>query len=658
VKRKLAAILAADVQGYSRLMGEDEVATLQMLTAYRGVTDALIAQYHGRIVNTAGDSILAEFVSVVDAVQCAVDIQRDLSAKNAPLPESRRMQFRIGLNLGDVMVEGEQLYGDGVNIAARLESLADGGGICLAGNVYEQIRHKLPLQCEDLGEQRVKNIAEPVHVYKVRLDIPSPLRGEGQGEGGVRESENQKPVLSVVEGAKGKSQKAKKVEGQKKGRVRPAHQVAVAGLVLVAAAVIAVRYFAPSIPNPQPPTPSLQAEPPLLPLPDKPSLAVLPFVNMSEDPKQDYFSDGITEDITSALSKISSLFVIARNSAFTYKGKAVKVQDVSRELGVRYVLEGSVRKAGDQVRITAQLIDATTGYHLWSERYDRTLKDIFAVQDEIVQKMVTTLKLQLPLQEKGILVHKTTDNLEAYDYYLRGIELFWQQTKEANAQARQMFERAVELDPQYALAFGSVGRTYLTEWTSQWNRTPQVLDRAQELAQKAVTLDSALPEPHTVLGLIYLQKLQHDQAIAEAERAIALDPNWADGYVGLAFILRWSGRAEDAVEFAKKAMRLNPRYPASYQFALGFSYCQMGRYDDALAAHKAAVVRNPNLLTSHICLAACYSMAGRDEEARAQVKEILRISPKLSLEVVGFGPWKNPADGKAMMDALRKAGLK
>jgi adenylate cyclase len=338
----------------------------------------------------------------------------------------------------------------------------------------------------------------------------------------------------------------------------------------------------------------------------------------------------------------------------------VKVADVSKELGVRYVLEGSVRKADNQVRVTAQLVDATTDHHIWAERYDRPLKDIFALQDEIVQKIVTTLKLQLTLQEQGILVRKTTDNLEAYDYFLRGTEYSRQFTKEANAQARQMFERAVELDPQYALAYANIGWTYVVEWTSQWDTDPQILGRATELAQKAVALDDSVPGAHSVLSRLYMFNKQHDQAIVEAERAIALDPNWADGYMYLALGLRFAGRAEEAVEAMKKAMRLNPRYPPFYQSVLGFTYCQVGGYEEAITAQKGALSRNPNLLASHVCLAACYSMAGRDEEARAQIKEVLRLSPNYSLEVASKerALWKNLADGKAMIDALRKAGLK
>jgi tetratricopeptide (TPR) repeat protein len=338
---------------------------------------------------------------------------------------------------------------------------------------------------------------------------------------------------------------------------------------------------------------------------------------------------------------------------------------VSRELGVHYVLEGSVRKEVNQVRITAQLVDATTDYEIWAERYDRPLQDIFALQDEIVRKIVTTLKLQLTLQQQGVLVRKTTDNLEAYDDLLRGVESFGGETigggtKDANMTARQMFERAVALDPQYASAYANIGLTYLIDWEAQWDTDPQILGRADELAQKAIALDDSLPGAHGILGQIYLFKNQHDQAIAEAERATALDPNRADGYVDLALVLRFSGRAEEALESMKKAMRLNPHYPAYYLQVLGQTYCQLGRYEEAISAHKEALSRNPNLLYSHACLAACESMAGKDEAARAQLKETLRLNPNYSIErLTKQLPWKNPADGKVMTDAIRKAaGLK
>ena len=501
--RKLAAIFSTDVAGYSRLMGNDEESTIRTLTAYRAVISSLIQQYRGRVIDSPGDNLLAEFASVVDAVRCAVEIQQALKTKNAELPDHRQMRFRIGINLGDVIVEGERLYGDGVNIAARLESLAIPGGICISGSVYEQVETKLALTYEDLGEQRVKNIAKLVRVYRVVTEpantvgheVPSPLAGEGQGEG----------VAKQITQAKSKARRV--------GRARRKwFTIAVAGLLLIASVtgIVFYRSFS-SFRNPQSPIPNQEAQP--LPLPDKPSLAVLPFVNMSKDPDQDYFSDGITEDLTTALSQISSLFVIARNSAFTYKGKASKAQDVGRELGVQYILEGSVRRANDQVRITAQLIDAATDTHLWAQRYDRPLKDIFALQDEIVQKIVTTLKLQLTLREQGYLVRKTTDNLEAYDAYLRGVEALNRYTPEARTQARQSFEKALALDPQYAEAYVRLGMTYSRGWTLQWDQDSQALERAFELVQKAVALDDSLPLAHRVLGLVLVWKKQHDQAI-------------------------------------------------------------------------------------------------------------------------------------------------
>jgi TolB-like protein/class 3 adenylate cyclase len=423
MERKLAAIFSTNVKGYSRLMGDDEMATIHTITAYREVMTSLIQQHRGRVVDSPGDNLLAEFPSVVEAVQCAVAIQQELKARNAELPPHRRMEFRIGINLGDVIADGDRLYGDGVNIAARLEGLAEGGGLCISGTVYDQVKTRLPLDYEELGAQAVKNIAEPVRVYRVHL------------EPGARAPTRQQPT-------------------------RPAAMtwwrgaLTVVGLLLLLGGGVAVwqRVFRP--PSPTGVVPA--TETPTLAPPDKPSIAVLPFANLSGDPTQEYFSDGMTEDLITDLSKLSGLFVIARNSVFTYKGQAVKPQQVSQELGVRYVLEGSVRKAGERVRITAQLVEAMTGYQRWAERYDRDLKDIFAVQEEMAWKIVAALAVQLTGGEKARLRRKDTDNLEAYDYYLRGEDFFhlYKQSlsQEANAQAQQMFERAITLDPKFAAA--------------------------------------------------------------------------------------------------------------------------------------------------------------------------------------------------------------
>lgn len=455
-------------------------------------------------------------------------------------------------------------------------------------------------------------------------------------------------------------------------RMRPVPQIA-AGLVLLAAILIGVRYWFSSFPNPQSPTPNSQpplntqdsaykpdAAPQALALPDKPSIAVMPFVNMSGDPEQEYFSDGLTDDLITDLSRLSGLFVVARNSVFTYKGKAAKVQDVSKELGVRYVLEGGVRRADGRVRINVQLVDATTGYHLWSERYERPWQDLFALQDEILQRIVTTLKLQLTLWEQGILVRKRTDNVDAYDLYLRGLASFFRFTKEAHLQARQLFEQALKLDPQYAEAYASLGGMYQMAGFFQWSQDPhRDLEQALTLVQQAVALDDSLPLAHNVLSIVYLVKRQYEQARAEAERTIALAPNSPLGYRTLGGILNHTGQAEQAIEVLEQALRFDPRFPLPYQGPLGWAYLATRRYDKAIAMQQKALSHNRNLLESHLILTISYSELEREEEARAEAAEVLRLSPTFSLDVVGqTWPYKDPADLERTLAALRKAGLK
>ena len=578
-KRKLTAILSADVEGYSRLMGEDEDATIRILTAYRELMSTFIQKHRGRVVDCPGDNLLAEFLSVVDAVRCAVEIQEEFGVRNAELPENRRMVFRIGINLGDVIEEHERIYGDGVNIAARIESLAEAGGISISRNVYDQVKGKLDFSYEYLGEHSVKNIDDPVRVYRVEMEAKSTI-----------------PVIS------------REVN-----------------------------------------------------LPEKPSIAVLPFANMSGDPEQEYFSDGITEDIITDLSKISALFVVARNSVFTYKGKSVKVEEVGKELGVSYILEGSVRKALDRVRITAQLVDATTGGHLWAERYDRKLEDIFALQDEVTQEIVSVLAVKLTEAEKTRRACKCqyTCNTDAYDYFLRGLEYFHGFTKKNNVRAREMFRKAVQIDPGYALAYTMLGHTHLADWTLGWNQDAQPIERAFELAQKSIAIDALLSEPHELLGNVYLWKKQHEQAIAELERAISLDPNNADWLAGLGGVLVWADRAEEAIELIGKAMTLNPIFPPNYLWNLGHAFLQTKRFDKAISTLKRAIKQNPDFWPSHILLAASYSAAGRTEEGRAEAAETLRINPDFSLESWRLKcPFKNKEALERRFSVLRKAGLK
>lgn len=400
-------------------------------------------------------------------------------------------------------------------------------------------------------------------------------------------------------------------------------------------------------------------ESPVLELPDRPSIAVLPFTNMSGDPEQEYFNDGITEDLITDLSKISGLFVISRNSVFFYKGRVVKAGQVAEELGVRYVLEGSVRKAGERVRITAQLIDATTGGHVWAERYDRELKDVFALQDEITQQIVVALKVKMDEAEQERVLRKDTGSLNAYDYVLRGRWLANHYTEKENAQAKLMYERAIELEPEFASAYANLGWTYYMDWVMQWSQDPRSLERFFELAKRAIALDDSLSIAHKLLGHVYLWKKQYAQAITEKQRAIAIDPNDADGYAELGDALIWARKPEQGIALIKKAMRLNPHFPVYYLFALGSGYIFTEQYEEAVVAHERALTRNPDFLGSHLALAFIYSTLGREEEARAQVAEVLRISPGYSLEVAKQrAPLRDQAELEGFLQALRKAGLK
>jgi adenylate cyclase len=579
--RRLAAIMFTDMVGFSRQMGSDEARMLRLLDVHNQIIQQVVSEHHGVVIKTVGDAFLVDFPSVVNAVQCAQQIQAQFRAHNAEKESTEQIHVRIGIHLGDIVQREGDVFGDGANVASRLQGLAEPDTICISDMVYRDVAQKMALGAVvSLGKPKLKNIAQRFQVYALLPEAPKGLRQRLQV---------QRLKLSR--------------------RVRPAHQAIAVGLVLIAATIGAVRYFSPPTPSTQPLAPSPQSptpNPQSLPLPDKPSIVVLPFDNMSKDSEQDYFSDGITGDITSSLSKISSLFVIDHNSTRIYKDKAVKVQDVSRELGVRYVLEGSIRKAADQVRITAQLIDATTGEHLWSERYDRPLKDIFALQDEVVQKIVATLKLQLTLQEQGVIMRKTTDNLEAYDYVLRGVESFGRYTIETTVQARHLFEKAVALDPQYAEAYALLGATYSQEWILSRGADPQTLERALALAQQALALDDSLPGAHLVLGVVYAQKKQYDQAIAEGERAIALNPNNSACYMTQANVLIWAGKAEEAISMAEQSMRLNPRSPPGYLFQLGMAYRLTGRYDKAIATMKEVVRRSPDLVAGYLNLAFGY----------------------------------------------------
>ncbi len=625
-KRKLAAILSADVEGYSRLMDDDEEATVRTLTAYRSAINDLVQQYRGRVVDTPGDNILAEFTSVVDAVNCAVEIQRELAERNAELPYNRKMEFRIGVNLGDVIEEEGRIYGDGVNIAARVEAMAEAGGICISGRVYDQVANKLGLEYENLGEHQVKNITTPIRVFRV-LSLPGTA------------------AHRVVQAQKTLKRKWRKI----------AFAIAAVLVVAIATTTIWRLYLRPL---------SLEVasvERMAHPLPDKPSIAVLPFENMSGDPAQDYFCDGLTEQIISTLSKIPSLFVISRSSTFTYKGKPVKIQKVAEDLGVKYVLEGSVQRTADRIRITAQLIDAMTGHHIWSQRYDREQKDIFAIQDDITLEIMQELRIELIDGEQARIWQKNqTSNLEAYEKYLQGRYYLAKFTKEDNVRALQLFQEAIALDPEYARAYAGLGFTHFWDVRFGWVESrADSIKMANNCAQKSIKLDNTLDGAHLLLSVVYMMQRQFEEAIAAAEHAVSLNPNGADAYSALGGLLGVSGKWEESIAHTKKSIRLNPFPTPTYFHWLGRAYFMTGQYDVSIATFKKALHVNPNYLPAHAFLAACYSSLNRQAEAESAAKEVLRINPKFTLESYAKTlPYKNKADIERYVAALRKAGLK
>jgi len=625
-KRKLTAILSADVQGYSRLMGEDEDATIRTLTTYRELMSTLIQKHQGRVVDSPGDNLLAEFLSVVDAVRCAVEIQEELRVRNAELSENRRMIFRIGINIGDVVEEGERIYGDGINIAARVEGLAEGGGICISGTVYDSIKNKLSLGYESMGEHTVKNIKDPVRVYRMRIGPEASTPVVREEKTGPRHW--QKAALAAVV------------------------------VLVVAAGALAIWnfYFRP------PPIEPASVEKMAFPLPDKPSIAVLPFDNLSGDPGKDYIADGISENIINALSYIQEMFVIARNSTFTYKGKPVKIQQVSEELGVRYVLEGSIQTSGDRIRVTAQLIDATTGHHLWSERYDRDLKDLFALQDEITLRILRALQVKLTEGEQARL-WSTTDNLEAWSKVIKGSNLFEQYTRQSNARAQQLYEQATTLDPNWDFAWTMLGWTHWFEARFGWSKSPaESIKRAVEIAQKAVAINPSLPEVHSLRSNIYLLQGEYEKAITEGEKAIALGPNSALCHALLVYPMICAGRFEEAITLAEKAIRLSPYSSRWFLLILDDAYRMAGRYEEALTVGKQYLERcqkgECNPFPAHMGLAATYVGLGRIDEARVHAAQLLKIDPSFSLDkarkMISF---KDPAHLESALDALRQAGL-
>jgi adenylate cyclase len=575
VERKLAAIFAADIAGYSRFMERDEVATLARLKACRIIIDGLIASHRGRIFNTAGDSVVADFASAVDAVQCAVAVQEAIATESAGGAADEPMQFRIGVHVGDVIVDGSNLLGDGVNIAARLEALAEPGTICVSAVVRDQVGNKLPLSFDDLGEQQVKNIARPVRVCRVT---------------------------------------------------------------------------APEKPMPQA----------TLPLPDKPSLAVLPFANMSNDPEQEFFSDGIAEDIITALSRYPSLFVIARNSCFTYKGRAVDVKQVGRELGVRYVLEGSMRKAGNRIRVTAQLVETETGKHVWAERYDRDLADIFAVQDEITEAVTIAIAPAIARVEQQRAMRKSPESLDAWGAYQRGLSELSNFTFDANAAAEKFFEQAIRLDPTFSGGYVELAYTKFQFARLQRRGLSEALSSIKTLARRAITLDSSDAGARSCLSWAFHIEGDQESAIAEAERALALCPNLGSAHRNLGAALLFSGRPREGLASLEAALRLDPRNERVLphhllRVAIALYYAR--EYESAVEAAKRAIRAYPDFpFAPYQLVAAALGQLERTEEARAALEKAIAVTPAAFDPFADRPPWIRPEDRVHLLEGLRKAG--
>jgi adenylate cyclase len=563
-------------------MGADETGTIARQKALHGeVIDPAIAEHGGRVFKTTGDGLLVEFPSVVGAVACAVVMQTGLAGREVDRPEDWRIRYRIGINLGDIVIEGDDILGDGVNIAARLEALADAGGICISGDVYRQVRNKLDLEFEDLGERRVKNIAEPVRSYRV--------------------------ALAVTAGTQ------------------------------------------------SPPAPRAEERPALS---DKPSIAVLPFNNMSGDPEQAYFADGITEDIITDLSKISGLFVIARNSSFAYKGQSPDLRQVSRELGVRFVLEGSVRKAGGRVRINAQLIDGPSGGHLWAERYDRDLEDIFAVQDEVTLSIVEALKVELTSGEQSRRAGRDKIDPEAYDHLVRARTCLYQFTADSMCESRDALERALELEPDLAPAYAFLSLVLSTDYANGWNQAgPDHPARAMELAQKAIRVDSSEPQGYHALALSYTWLRNLEEAERAAARALELDPNFAGGYIALGKARDYAGAHESAIGLIERGLRLDPQYDLALHF-LGRAQFGLRHYEAAEASFKRRLIHKPGSDTSRVFLASLYGHLGRLDEARDLWREVMEINPDYSVaHTRRVLPYRDPAWFDHFEEGLTKAGL-
>ena len=594
-KRKLAAILHTDVVGFSRLMGEDEAGTHQALSKLRGAVDPLITAHGGRIVGTAGDSLLADFPSVVDALSCAVEMQRASRAVNDPAPPERRLELRIGVNLGDVIVDGDDIFGDGVNIAARLEALAQPGTVCISHTVYEQVRNKLDLDYRPLGAHRVKNIAEPVRAYAV-----------GVGTVVARSGKGWRPLLAAA------------------GTAALVAASLVAWVLHAGAGWELLGFGAAS----KPVDVATLAAPARLA--GHPSVAVLPFKNLSGDAGQDFFSDRITEDVITALGRFSNLLVIAKSASFPFKGSKAQPAEIGRLLDARYLLEGSIRRAGDRVLVNVELTEAVTGVHVWSETYDAEAKDIFAVQDDIARRVVGSAAVKLTRFERERVLTKPTENLAAYEYLLRGREFLSHPSRDKNDEAAALFQRAIDLDPNYAAAYAALGGSHFEAVVSGWTEFRQEeLEQAETLAQRALALDQMTTSAYRLLAFINMYKRRYDLASGQIDRALEINPSDVDSYQTRGNILMWAGRATEALPWLESALRFDHGHLLTMN-SLCWAYYFLGRYNEAVEAGDRALARSPgrsNSMITHSFLAAAYAEMGKNQDADGERAIITRLSP-------------------------------
>lgn len=618
--RTLAVILHADVAGSTQLVQRDESLAHERITSTFRRLSSTIRQYGGVVHEIRGDALLAEFFRVSDAVSAALKFQQANTEHNAKIGDNIAPTIRIGISLGEVIIADKTITGPGVVLAQRLEQLAEPSGLCIQSAVYEALPHRLPYDCRPMGEQHLKGFDEPVRAYAVTVktdaEIPSP-------ESRASPSYHKWIIVAVL-----------------------------AIVLIISGALVWLQTWKRVV---EPASITQMAHP----LRDRPSIAVLPFDNLSGDPELGYFADGMTDDLITDLSKLSGLFVIARNSTFAYKGLSIDIRDVGKELGARYVMEGSVRRAGDVVRINAQLIDADTGGHLWAERYDGSISNIFELQDNIMMKIVSELAVQLTAGERQRLAQQTTTNPQAYEYFLQGREYFYNFSKDDILKARELYQKAFELDPDFALAYAMLAWSYWFDFSNGWSDDPEsALTRAEELAQKAIALNESLPVAHFVTGLVYRERKDYVKAVVEAEKAIRLDPNYPNGRVLLATVLYYTGRPEEGLEQIQEAMRLEPHHPHNYPFHEGQAYFILERYDEAISTFKHGLEMNPTSQRLRLWLAAAHAQAGQEDYAAWELDEVLMADPDLTLSrIEGAYPFSYSADMENFLDALRKAGL-